>query len=79
MPVEVVAEQQELQAASLVFGSAAAPEPGEALASDAPETAELDAAANKAVVDAPVVDKMRVMPQVSGRDHNVYRMWQNRC
>jgi len=38
---------------------------------------ELDEAAYKAAVDVPEVDTMKVMPQVSGHGHNVYRRWPN--
>ena len=58
MPVEVVAERQELQAASRVFGSTAAQEPGELQASDAPEMVELDEVVNKEVVDEREADKL---------------------
>ncbi len=40
---------------------------------------ELDAAADKAVVGVQEVDMMWVKLRVSGRGHNVYRKWPNRC
>ena len=73
MPVEVVAEQQELQDASSSFGLVAEWEPGELLASLAPEVVKLDAVVHKEVVAGQAADKMEAKTQLSNHAHNIYR------